>query len=706
MDKIIPSNSIPNKSEYWDLIASTLSSYEVKEISDNGKVARRVVNDDYFLVNDVWNIHEIAKVPNFKDTNTKRIAHNLYFECDSSTINMELKFVFFSQLFSDRWALRSLFKGLNHSVKLLGEYLEERHPNLTSLLDLDIEKEEKLWIFWLNRKGIKTRYITTLRGEEINAKTLPAKSIRMIYNPLLRLTDTRDEWEKDRWDIRELNKRYDFGFNVSSTSYYIDFLGIENNSFRKVFKEYIKGRLISGKNFVWGTSLQYKVFVGNFLNSISKQNPKWNDLRELERKHLEKYLEELNEHTTKLTNPKSYINKALKLIRNFIRDLQTFEKFEDFAPKKTVHRLIYSEDIPTVPKKSDDDINYIPDYVLEQLFDNLNDLHPDVQPIVWIAFKTGLRISDTLGLTQDSLGRINGKPNLTTDIEKTYVIGHKIPIDDHLADIIAALIERSKQYSNDDNNPERYLFVRYRGSRKGRPLSSNFCRAELNHLARKVNITDEAGELFKFNNHMFRHTYGIKLLNGGADILTVQELLAHASPEMTLQYARLLDDTKRKEFEKVLKQGVFTFNVNGEIHQISEKEDIPEGILDMLWKDEKLNALDNPYGTCRARVNGNCPLAAEPPCLTANDGKPCFDLAVGMDSFDVKKYELLIESVTKNIQTAKEYGREEMVKANKKNLERYQNIYEIIKGGNVIFGRFDRMKRKYESKKKNGVKNE
>ena len=35
--------------------------------------------------------------------------------------------------------------------------------------------------------------------------------------------------------------------------------------------------------------------------------------------------------------------------------------------------------------------------------------------------------------------------------------------------------------------------------------------------------------------------------------------------------------------------------------------------MDMMWKDEKLNVLDNPYGTCRARVNGNCPLAAEPP---------------------------------------------------------------------------------------------
>ena len=31
----------------------------------------------------------------------------------------------------------------------------------------------------------------------------------------------------------------------------------------------------------------------------------------------------------------------------------------------------------------------------------------------------------------------------------------------------------------------------------------------------------------------------IKLLNNGVDIVTVQELLAHASPEMTMKYAKL-----------------------------------------------------------------------------------------------------------------------------------------------------------------------
>ncbi|WP_350338895.1 hypothetical protein [Paenibacillus sp. UMB7766-LJ446] len=78
MDKIIPNNSTP-KSEYWDLITSTLSTYEVKDISNDGKVTRRVVDDNYFLVNDIWNIHDIGKIPNFEEQYNKRkgIVNNI-----------------------------------------------------------------------------------------------------------------------------------------------------------------------------------------------------------------------------------------------------------------------------------------------------------------------------------------------------------------------------------------------------------------------------------------------------------------------------------------------------------------------------------------------------------------------------------------------------------------------------------------------------
>jgi integrase len=314
--------------------------------------------------------------------------------------------------------------------------------------------------------------------------------------------------------------------------------------------------------------------------------------------------------------------------------------------------------------------------------------------LIQLLFETGLRISDVLGLKQDCLVKLNGKYYIEADIEKTYVQGHRIPIDDELASILAVLIDKSIKNSNDDNNPEKYIFVRYRGSRKGKPFLQEWVRTQLNTLAKAKNITDENGNLFYFKPHQIRHTYAVKMLNSGADILTVQELLAHASPEMTLRYAKLLDDTKRKAFEKVIKQGVFSFNLNGEVREVKPDEDIPSDILETLWRDHKLNAIDNPYGTCRARINGNCPYAEEPPCLTCNGGSPCKDLAIGFSDLDIQKYELLIKTTTKTIEVAEQHGRYDMVEKNKKNLERYEKILNTIKEGNIIFGRLERIKRK------------
>ncbi|MGR5874071.1 tyrosine-type recombinase/integrase [Bacillus pacificus] len=92
---------------------------------------------------------------------------------------------------------------------------------------------------------------------------------------------------------------------------------------------------------------------------------------------------------------------------------------------------------------------------------------------------------------------------------------------------------------------------------RGGHLSGIGYKQNLMSYQSKKNITDETGDIFHFKNHAFRHTYAVKMLNGGADILTVQELLAHASPEMTMRYARLLDDTKRKAFEEVIKKRCF-----------------------------------------------------------------------------------------------------------------------------------------------------
>ena len=524
------------------------------------------------------------------------------------------------------------------------EFLNEKYPKLSSLLDLDIEKAEREYLFWLNEKGVNTQVIKKreIRKDSV-LKSSVAIFLKTVYTLLFQYTDNREEWEKDRWDIRVLHDKYDIDYNKSQNFYYIDFSNIDQ-SIRYQVKKYVKQQLISKNSFSWSSARSYLNYLPKFFTFLFALEPTWKDLKSLKRIHIIKYIEYLHKYAKNSlkrrdSHPENYVSRSLSTLQKFLEDIQRYEY--EMAPKTHVRLLSFPEDKPKSRKKSIDQIDYIPDFVLEQLFTHINDLHKDVQPVVWVAFKTGLRISDVLGLTTDCLVKLNDQYSIETDIEKTYVKGHRIPIDDELAEILAVLIDKSKELSNQDNNPEGYIFVRYRGQRKGKPFSQMWIQDQLNILAKRKNITGENGNLFYFKTHQFRHTYGVKMLNGGADILTVQELLAHASPEMTLRYAKLLDNTKRKAFESVMKQGVFSFDLNGEVQGIKAGEDIPTDILDALWQDHKLNAMDNPYGTCHARLNGNCPHMEAPPCLTCGDNQtPCKDLAVGFSELDQQKYEL------------------------------------------------------------------
>jgi integrase len=163
---------------------------------------------------------------------------------------------------------------------------------------------------------------------------------------------------------------------------------------------------------------------------------------------------------------------ALARIQKFLFDIQLREY--NIAPIKNIRILIFPADKPTVKKKPYDQIDYIPDTVLEQLFENINKLHKDIVPVVWTMYKTGLRVSDVLGLKQDCLVKLNNKFWIETDIEKTYVRGHKIPIDGELANMLAVLIDMAKENSNQDNNPENYIFVRYKGIRKSKPYNQQW----------------------------------------------------------------------------------------------------------------------------------------------------------------------------------------------------------------------------------------
>ncbi|EYE87334.1 hypothetical protein Q428_13835 [Fervidicella metallireducens AeB] len=362
------------------------------------------------------------------------------------------------------------------------------------------------------------------------------------------------------------------------------------------------------------------------------------------------------------------------------------------APIKDVRKLIYQTDKPSINYKSDyQKIKYIPDEVLEQLIPHLSELPDKVRNAVWIMFKTGLRISDTLNLRQDCLLKINGKYWIETNIQKTGIMGHRIPIDEDLAQVIAGMINKVRNELNTNTNPYDLIFPSESIRRETKSITSNYVAKTLNKIAKKYNITDNQGNPFHFNNHKFRHTYAVKLLNCGTDIITIQELMAHASPEMTLRYARLLDETKRIAFDNAVKNGVFTFDDKDNLIEQKNGE-LPINILNMLWTNHKLNAIETPYGTCLQRIKGKCEYAKHPPCLTCNNGSPCKDLCVGAVDWDIKKYEILIESTKSMIKFSEEYDRKDLKKENEELLNLYTDILDKISCGNLIYGRLDRLK--------------
>ena len=695
---IFRQNTVNNSN---DKITETLSKYTEKKVNKNKSVTYTEIPTNYFLDNNKWHIDFFADIEQFKEQveNYKYSNKNISFSFNNENLNKEIKFIVYSKLFSDEWGLQAVLMTQMQFIRRLAEFINEKYPNTNSFKELNIEKVTIQWIDWLDNLNIATtiKQVTDSKiyEKDVYYKSPIANFLETIIKYFNTLTDEREEWEKDKWDVRNLEE-YGISYTKSSHAYYLDFEKINNLKIRKEVKKYIKQRLIANNKFSWGSAINYLKFIPLFINFICELEPTWSDLKGLQRQHILKYIERLNIYakenlTRKNTNSKQYVAMSLSYIQTFLSDIQLREY--DIAPIKNVRVLIFPEDKPKVPKKSNDQIDYVPDFVLEQLFDNIDNLHKEVIPVVYAMFKTGLRISDILELTHDCLVKLNNKYWITTDIEKTYVEGHRIPIDDELANILAVLIDNSKEYSNQDNNPENYIFVRYKGSRKGKPYSQQWIQKQLNLLAINYNLTDEFGNRFHFKNHSFRHTYAIKLLNGGADILTVQELLAHASPEMTMRYAKLLDDTKRNTFDKAVKQGIFSFDESDKLKEENDGE-IPSDIIDMLYTNHKLNAISIPYGTCMQRASGKCSYAKHPPCLTCNNGSPCKDLCVGAFEEDTIKYEILINSTKTIIENAKMYNRTEIVSENEELLKLYEDIHSKISQGNIIYSRIDKLKKK------------
>jgi site-specific recombinase XerC len=310
---------------------------------------------------------------------------------------------------------------------------------------------------------------------------------------------------------------------------------------------------------------------------------------------------------------------------------------------------------------------------------------------------SGWRIFDVLYLKWDTCLEQDGdKFWLVGDIQKTRVLGHKIPITQEIAEVVKTQIARVKQQYTAEENPHRWLFPA--SKKRNHSTSPRFLNREplqgrsisdgLNHTAMVYQIRDEQGEIFHFRLHAFRHTKAVELINNGMSLAMVQQWMAHASPEMTLIYAKILDETMRTQWEKTVQKGIVQFN-NGKPEYVPGKKLLPmtgANTFDPARVREHRQNVKMALGSCLKTAKIVCKFV-ELPCFHC----PAYVLTPD----DLPALEAYEQQILERIEVGKQAGNMHWIEVNQKNLdERVRPAIVLLKQGHVV-AKADKQEREY-----------
>ena len=144
-------------------------------------------------------------------------------------------------------------------------------------------------------------------------------------------------------------------------------------------------------------------------------------------------------------------------------------------------------------------------------------------------YSTGMRISEVVGLSMQDLDFISGTIKVFGKGKKERIV----PIGDTAVSAIRKYVEKRKKENN-------ALFLNKNGTR----ISTRGAR---NIVGKYIRL---AGIRHGVSAHTLRHSFATHLLNRGADLRTVQELLGHADLSTTQIYTHLTTERLKSVYDK------------------------------------------------------------------------------------------------------------------------------------------------------------
>lgn len=288
---------------------------------------------------------------------------------------------------------------------------------------------------------------------------------------------------------------------------------MNNNDLINAFITYI----VNERNLTNDTVLSYKDDLKKINNYFKNQS-----FTKLNSKDINEYLKYLNNSSL-----------AAKSIARHISSLRSFYRFLN-RNNYTDNNPMISIDSPKTIKKlpetlSIEEINLLLDIKLTTPSDYRN------KAILELLYATGIRISELVNLEFVNFDQDN-------ELLKVMGKGRKeriIPIGDIAMDAIKNYLDNYRNIfiKKETNN---FLFLNYRGKKITRQGVFKIIKSECDKKNIKKNVSP----------HTLRHSFATHLLNNGADIRIIQELLGHDNVTTTEIYTHLAQNELKSDYDK------------------------------------------------------------------------------------------------------------------------------------------------------------
>jgi len=259
-----------------------------------------------------------------------------------------------------------------------------------------------------------------------------------------------------------------------------------------------------------------RAYASDILSFLIWQNE--GNLKDVNYEKLKQYLAFMQ----KFNYSKTTTARKIAALRTFFNYLYR-EKITDTNPAKGIHS----------PKRSKNLPKFLTEEETETIIRNIKSDTPSGyrnKVIVELLYSSGMRVSELSGLNFSNLNIENNEIRVMGKGSKERIV----LISDRVKELIKTYIKTVRPLLNTEGpktetTEDSPLFINKTGFRLHPQSIRVAIKETVNMIQLPKNVTP----------HVFRHSFATKLLNHGADLRIVQELLGHASISNTQIYTHV-----------------------------------------------------------------------------------------------------------------------------------------------------------------------